>query len=200
MKNTLINVIVFAAGAAIGSTITYVVTRKKVQDECNKRADAEIEEMKRYLEEKNGAQIRIMRERIDSMHNILEEGDIATDEEAEDEEFSEEVRTNYANLTKKYNSEQKGVPRVNKIRVISPDEVGEEQDYDLEALVYYADDVLAYSIDDRKVEDPENLVGDALNHFGELNEDDLVCVRNEYKETDYEITRDSRKYSELELD
>lgn len=199
MKNTLINVIVFATGAAIGSAITYVVTRKKVQEECNKRADAEIEEMRKYLEDKNATQIRIMRERIDSMHNILEEGDIA--EDVEEEEFNEEVRADYANLTRKYNIEQKGVPSVpKKIRVISPDEIGEEPDYDLEALVYYADNVLAYSIDDSRVDDPENLVGDALNHFGVLNEDDLVCVRNEYLETDYEITRDSRNYSDLELD
>ncbi len=199
MKNTLINVIVFAAGAAIGSAVTYVVTRKKLQEECNKRADAEIAEMKAYLEEKYATQIKIMRDHIDNMHDILDEGDIADD--AEEEEFNEEVRTDYANLAGKYNNNQKGVPSVpKKIRVISPDEIGEEPDYDCEALVYYADGVLAYSFNDERVDDPENLVGDALNHFGELNEDDLVCVRNEYLETDYEITRDSRNYSELDED
>ena len=195
MKNTLINIIVFAAGAAIGSAVTYALTKKKISDECNQRADAEIAEMKAYLVEKNGAQIKLMRDYIDRTRDILDEGDIAPNDDC-DEEFTKEERVDYAKLAIKYS---KGVPSVpKKIRTITADELGEEEDYDCEELVYYADGVLAFSMDDSKVDDPENLIGDALNRFGEFHEDDVVYVRNEYLETDYEIVRDARNYSDLD--
>jgi hypothetical protein len=80
--------------------------------------------------------------------------------------------------------------------VISPEEFGENEEYDSISLVYYADKVLADN-DDRIIEDVEETVGfDSLSTFGNY-EDDSVFIRNDARKCYYEILADSRKYSEV---
>lgn len=79
--------------------------------------------------------------------------------------------------------------------VISPDEFGELNGYAQISLTYFDDGILA----DEKgviVDDPEEIVGDALDHFGEY-EEDSVFVRSDPKRCDYEILRDLRSYAEF---
>lgn len=83
-----------------------------------------------------------------------------------------------------------------KPEVIQPEEFEENDEYDSVNLTLYADGILAY--DDAKdtiVEDVESLVGDALEHIGDY-EDDSVHVVNHEMEIYYEILTDSRKYEE----
>lgn len=79
--------------------------------------------------------------------------------------------------------------------VISPEEFDELDGYTLISLTYFADGVLS---DEHGaiIDDPEEIVGDALNHFGEY-EEDAVFVRNDAKRCDYEILRDERDYDEF---
>lgn len=79
--------------------------------------------------------------------------------------------------------------------VISPDEFGEEDDYAQVSLTYYADGILA---DENGViiDDVEEIVGDALDHFGEYEDDSVFC-RNDPKRCDYEILRDLRRYADV---
>ena len=81
--------------------------------------------------------------------------------------------------------------------VISPDEF-DENGYQTVSLTYYADGVVEddfYDVwDDDEIE--EKIGRDSLNHFGEY-EEDSVFVRNDDNETDYEILRDPRNYSDV---
>lgn len=79
--------------------------------------------------------------------------------------------------------------------VISPDEFDELDGYTPISLTYFADGVLA---DEHGVivDDVEEIVGDALNHFGEY-EEDSVFVRNDAKRCDYEILKDEHTYEEF---
>ena len=82
--------------------------------------------------------------------------------------------------------------------VISPDEFGEDQEYEQISLIYYADNTLA---DDEDVvmdeEEIERTVGmDSLTRFGEY-EPDSVFVRNDELKTEYEILLDQRPYFEV---
>lgn len=79
--------------------------------------------------------------------------------------------------------------------VISPDEFDELEGYTPVSLSYFADGVLAddYGV---IVDDVEEIIGDALSHFGEY-EEDSVFVRNDAKRCDYEILRDERTYEEF---
>ena len=78
--------------------------------------------------------------------------------------------------------------------VISPEEF-DELGYTPISLTYFADGVLADE-NGIVVDDVEEIVGDALDHFGEY-EDDSVYVRNDAKRCDYEILRDEREYAEF---
>lgn len=79
--------------------------------------------------------------------------------------------------------------------VISPDEFDDLDGYTPISLTYFADGVLA---DENGVivDDVEEVVGDALSHFGEY-EEDAVYVRNDAKRCDYEILTDEREYAEF---
>lgn len=78
--------------------------------------------------------------------------------------------------------------------VIAPEDFG-ELGYDTKSWKYYKDFVLTDE-EGEVVLDPENIIGDALSHFGAY-EDDVVHVRNMDVECDYEIFKDERTFSEI---
>lgn len=79
--------------------------------------------------------------------------------------------------------------------VISPEDFIELDGYTPVSLSYFSDGVLSdeYGV---IVDDVEEIIGDALNHFGEY-EEDCVFVRNDAKRCDYEILVDERTYAEF---
>lgn len=77
--------------------------------------------------------------------------------------------------------------------VISPEDFG-ETGYDTKTWKYFKDFVLTDE-EGEIVLEPENIIGDALSHFGAY-EDDAVYVRNADVECDYEILKDERLFSE----
>lgn len=82
--------------------------------------------------------------------------------------------------------------------VISPDEFGDQDDYDEISLTYYADGTVTDDNDRAMDEDEiEETIGkDSLTHFGEY-EDDSVFVRNDRLKADYEILMDQRSYADI---
>ena len=92
--------------------------------------------------------------------------------------------------------EEGGTDDMEKPYVISPDEYGEMDDYDLYSYTYYADKVLADE-NNEPIEDVDQRIGlESLNHFGEYG-DDSVYVRNDKLRADYEILLDDEKYEIL---
>lgn len=179
MKFTLSNVLIFVAGAAIGSVATWKVLKTKYE--------------------------RIAQEEIDSVKEVLgrrtvvnEEDDVETDDTELKESIDDIVAAEgYVNYAKSNKSEVKPVNK-NEIRpyVISPDEFDELDGYEAISLKYYADGVVTDDYDE-PVEDVDAIIGsDSLTRFGEY-EDDSVFVRNEALKTDYEILADIRKYSDV---
>ena len=101
----------------------------------------------------------------------------------------------YEKLIRGYKGEDGTVEKEQiKPYVISPEEFGEFGN-DTVSLTYYSDFVLADE-DDEIIVDPESIIGDALEHFGEY-EDDAVHVRNENVECDYEILKSEKTFSEV---
>ena len=80
--------------------------------------------------------------------------------------------------------------------VISPDEFGEIEEYTKVSLTHFADGVLADECGE-VVDNVEEIVGDALEHIGEY-EDDCVHVRSDAKRCDYEILEDLRTFDEFQ--
>ena len=189
---TLSNVVMFAAGAAIGSAVTWKLLKTKYEQ----LVEAEIEDMKEYYSRKEPKEPK-KDEDIEIWTDIDdEEDDIKpTPKTPSVREYAEKLQeqgyTNYSDMEK-----QREADDVAKPYVIPPDEFGEKDDYETYSLTLYADEILTDE-QDMPIEDVDNVVGcESLTHFGEY-EDDSVFVRNDKYKTDYEILLDPRKYSEV---
>lgn len=70
--------------------------------------------------------------------------------------------------------------------VITPEEYASREGYEAESLYYYKNGILTDE-DGNVIPNMEELVGsDAINHFGKY-EEDVIHIRNDDLETDYEI-------------
>ena len=178
-KNILNNVIMFAAGAAIGSVVTWKLMKNKCED----------------LREENAT--------IREVYSDYLKGN-SSEKKTESDEEDEEDRKEYEKIVNKsgYNNEEEDdeeeededvyiVPYV-----IVPEEF-DENGYETATLFYYADGVLAYGDTNERADDVEELVcADFAEHFGAY-EQDSVFVRNDNLKMDFEILKDLRPYSEV---
>ena len=180
MNNGVKNLFSFIAGAAIASAITWNVAKRIYEEE--------IESVKEVYSKRA--------QRVES------NTEVSTDEptpKTPKEELNAIIEENgYAsddtNKEKKGGSED--IMANEDIFVISPNEFGDEDDYDVRSFTYYTDGVITDDMDNI-VEDVEELIGeDIASHFGEY-EDDSVFVRNDRMKAYYEILMDCRSYSEV---
>lgn len=195
MNKTFTNVLIFTAGAAIGSLVTWKVVKTRYERIAQEEIDSVKETWARLGQdaEEQGE---------DENPNECDSDDLEESEEADP------VMTDYVALAKKYgrssdevsDNEKKGegdeVPYINGPYVITPEDYGDgNYDHDLYCLTYYSDNVLAN--DWWETLDIEDTIGtECLEHFGDYAED-IVHVRNERLKADYEIVRDYRTYAEL---
>lgn len=184
MSNLLNNVIIFAAGAAIGSVVTWKIVENKYRQAVNDEIESLKEEYNQRLEEK----ITIAKSQFDDKPDIQEYVKLygkAVNEE--DEEYE---------IKRKKEDDGPVEPRDNGAYIIPPESYDENDDYDSQELTYYADGILTDEYG-TIIEDVEELVvADFASHFGEYAEH-AVYVRNEWLECDYEITRDLRNYHDV---
>lgn len=172
MNNTLSKIVMFAAGAVVGSVVTWKLVEAKYE--------------------------QIAREEIRSIREMYE--DSVEEEQTEEDEKSEYEDlikgANYVSYAKE-KLKEKEEEDVIEPYVITPDEFG-EGDYPTESLDYYEGDGVLVDTFGDVIENINEVVGeDFASHFGEY-EKDSVFVRNDAKEIDYEILRDYRSYSEVE--
>ena len=206
MNSTLKGVLIFVLGAAAGSLATWKLIEKKYKD----IAQEEIDSVKDTFSKMKKNEYPDKLEDYPDFEEF-DDSDDSDDEEPKSEQkidrnnkpdiveyakiLSETGYTNYAERQDK--KEKKGVEPVEDERpyVISPDEFGEKDGYENVTLTYYADGVLTDYFDN-VISNVDEVVGfDSLDRFGEY-EDDVVFVRNEKMETDYEILRDLRDFNE----
>ena len=78
------------------------------------------------------------------------------------------------------------------IKIISEEEFGEDDEYDIITLTYYANDILA---DDNNeiIDNRLDIVGD-IDYLNEFDEDDSIYVVNNNHKAYYEILRDEDAY------
>lgn len=204
MNYKFINVLMFAAGAAIGSAVTWKVVKTKYERIVQEEIDSVKETFANNFASRSDADDTITDENEnDSYHQVdwseLEDLNEDEDEEDEDNKSEEDYLRDYGRLIDHYttNDNKKGGAEnmAKEPYVISPYDFGEIDEYHKIELTYYADGILEdedYSI----VNDVDELIGSkALTTFGEY-EDDAVFVRNERLCTDFQILKDYRTYDE----
>lgn len=191
MNKSIIGVVSFIFGAAVGSFITQELVKKKYE----RIAQEEIESVKElYKAKENTSGIR---------QGIIEGTNNPNKELKEKiQHISDKIMRDYKRVLKdqKYSNdtENDNSERSTSVEayVISPEEFGEVENYDKVSFTYYADGVLADEYDE-VVENVDEIVGEeSLTHFGEY-EDDSVFVRNDKLKCDYEILLDQRNYSDI---
>lgn len=181
------NLISFLVGGVVGAGISWIVLKKYYDD--------------------------ISREKIESVKSVYKkkyEGDEPDKEESpkdyekpdlkeyakmiQENSYSEENKEDYDNAEQVMHDFTEAIQKKN-IKLISPDEFGEEENYGKETLYLYSDGVLADEND--IITDIGQICGqDALGHFGDY-EDDALFVRNDRYKCDYEILKDYRTYEEV---
>lgn len=186
-RSTLTSFFMFAAGAVIGSFVTW----KMMDQKYRQMANEEIESMREYFSNKS--------KKIE--HVELEDND--EEDETETYEVAEKDIRDYEGVLEKVNYSGYTTVSTKEVEkdmtgpyVITPEEFGELKEYETIELTYYADFVLA---DNRNnpIEDVDDVIGlDSLDHFGEY-EDDSVFVRDDERKIDYQILLDPRKYSDV---
>lgn len=183
--NTMNKVLIFVAGAAIGSLATWKLVKTKYE----RMMKDEIESVREVYARKT--------EEIESKKDDEEE---STSSDSSDENIvSKKEKDEYVKIANEYRSEDDKVKiddtqDYTKPYRIPPEEFG-ECGYDIVSFDYYADGVLVDEYGDI-VENIEEVVGDACNYFGEY-EDDSVFVRDDDMHVDYEILADVRNYKDL---
>lgn len=194
MNSKFINVLMFTTGAAIGSVVTWRIVKARY----DRIIAEEIESVKEAFADVDtcGDSGDEPAEDDDEGQREVSPKQINWDDLEDLDEDEDEDMVEYSRITENYTSE-KGGARImaNEPKVISPYDFGEVDGYHQIELTYYADGTLEddeYNI----VEDGDELLGpDALNSFGEY-EEDAVFVRNDRLRTDFQILRDYRTYEE----
>ena len=81
--------------------------------------------------------------------------------------------------------------------VISPDQFVQEcKNYDKITITYYQRDDVLVDEDGEPIIDEKPIIGEALTHFGDMDADDnLVYVRNEKYDIDYEVIKEDLSYA-----
>ena len=153
----------FVTGTMIGSAATWCFVKKKYE----RIAQEEIDSVKEVFAKKElNPQVKEMTKTGEEVVKGLNDGIRQAAEQAKEKPDL----VQYAAMVQKYGGtvgEEKEVPMKEKFPyVIPPEEFGEFDDYERISLTYYANGVLA---DDNNevVDDVEDIVGDALDHFGE---------------------------------
>lgn len=191
MNDTLNKFFIFAAGFAAGVVVTRMVF-KHYESQTYDSYD---------VNEGN-----IEREFTESLNNTREDEANVDDGPTMTEYKAELKKHNYIDYSSICcaEDENKGATSVRieedteeyEPTIISPEELGELEGYDVIGLIFYADRVLTDDMNE-PVDNADEIIGhDALNHFGEYN-DDSVCVRNDKLKVDYEILLDDRRYSDV---
>ena len=186
MNRKLSNVLLFAAGAAVGSLVTWRYFKSKyevVEDEIEKKIEEpegeSEEERPEILESKTSYKKPPLKEYV----KMVENNGYAPKTHVE--EVEEEIANGEWDDKDVYEP-----------FIIRPDEYGELHAYETLSLNYYADGVLTDELDN-PIEDVEILVAAVFSdHCGEY-EDDVVHVRHDNLECDYEILRDLRKFTDV---
>lgn len=187
--NKTINTLAFLVGAAVGAAAAWYYAQEKYA----RIAEEEIASVKATYHAAMGKEVTTGF--VDGIDKAAEAVNKKPDLVAYAKKLQDEGYTDYTSTVV---GKEESVSIGEVPYVITPEEFGENEDYTKISLSYFADGVLADD-NNEEVDDVEEIIGDALSHFGEY-EEDAVFVRNDAKKCDYEILMDARKHEDVLAD
>ena len=195
-NNILYSSLIFVVGAALGGVLGWSLTKKKYSE----LAQSEIDSVKEKFTIPKKDIVKKSRE--EKSENVSKKALNKPSLMEYTKKIKEQAYTNYATEEKPKEKTghypwEKNEDEDNKPYVISPDEfadgVDEKDDFEQVTLIFYADGILATDDGDEVINNVKEVVGDALDHIGDY-EDDAIHVCNKKLKTFYEILVDERSY------
>ena len=187
MNRTLNNVLLFTAGAAVGSLVTWRIFKSRyeiVDEDYDEEPDDPVDG-------DDGNKSESTENKID-----YNKKPPLKDYVKMVEDYGYKPKTHMEEVEEELANGEQGDEDIYEPFIIRPEEYGELHAYETLSLNYYADGVLTDDLDN-PIEDVESLVpADFADHFGEYD-DNAVFVRNDNLECDYEILRDLRKFTDV---
>lgn len=196
MNCKLTNVLFFVAGAAIGAFATW----QTIKDHYAQISEEEIESVKDMYMRK----MQIQEDKNTIVDDEPEPPKPHVPEKPDIMEYAAKLQKHkYTNYSGDTSIPEQDIKEGNedvldkKPRVISPDEFGEEGDYETATLFYFNDGMITDDDQDPISDDEiKEMIGeDAVNHFGEY-EDDSVFVVNDELKCYYELLKQEENYVE----
>ena len=191
-KDLLIKGMIFLAGGAIGSVVTWKLVKTKYEQIIADKTEENEFLRDRYSENKKNKEAG--ETLIEGFEDDIENRDKLTVQEIRDKV----QKLGYINeqVMKEKEKEKEEADDMGGPEVIAPEETW-EQDYPMITLTYYEGDGVLADERDRIIGNVDELVGeDFASHFGEY-EDDAIYIRNSSVKAYYEILRDYGSYCEV---
>lgn len=193
----IVGVALFFGGAAVGFLAANAIMKKHYEEV----AEEEIKSVKEYYKGVDKEDNQQSEDEETEQEDIKEEPTVVEEfinNYVQDEEEPEEV-VPFAKSEYEMDEETEASIIKDKPYLIEPDEFGEGAfDYQLETLYYYTDGVLANAADEI-IDNESYYIGDVdLTRFDVYDDDDdnLIYVRNDNTEHDYEISKERCSYAE----
>lgn len=181
-QDLLSNALIFMTGVAVGSLATYAIVKYKnreveyeeIAPEATKDENAPVQEpdANKPVTKPNLGPLKKDEENMIRYNKVLQKAGYTEQDETEEDDY------------------------MNGPHVIAADEFAEEETYDTVTLYCYADGVLTDE-NDEIIDDVEGTVGKESLRTFEVDGYDSVFVRNDEKETYYEVLRDKRRYFDI---
>lgn len=220
------SLLLFLGGTAVGGTAGVLGTMTYFKKKYQAIADMEIEEMGNYYEKKNRELVELFEE-DEFLEDEGKDGEDKNSEIKEKLTRNYEQTTNYANMYKKRNSTDSAVELFKsnmneeedensmeyqarmatedhksnmhrKPKIISEESLGELPGYiENKVLFFYTIDEILTDEEDQIIDDPDYLLGDALDKFNFRESDETVIfVRNFALDTVYEVQKVEGEFEE----
>ena len=215
---------IFMLGMAVGSVITFLSVRKyykeladeeiqSVKDTLKKKVDAEAEKEDKdklvndykVLSVDLGFTVCPTPEQSKELHTMLVENiELLKSDGLNNFEIGQKLGIGEATVRALLNSNNEKLSDAEEDEeyiakdhpyVISREEFGQRPEYDKVYLDFYSDSILTNEYDEILENVDEVLGNDWQNHIGD-EEEGFVCVRNDQKETDYEIYQTNQFYNQ----
>lgn len=200
MMNKLGMAIAFLAGTAIGGTTAWRIASEQYA-KISEEDVLSVKEAFRNREQKLKDEIEELKSKLEVKECLEEEEKVTPTILSTNEHLDKGNINDYVSLVNRTRYAHTSVPKkedhsIEAPYVISPEEFGEMDGYTKISLTYFEEDDILSDENGVIIDDPDEIVGDALNHFGEY-EEDSVFVRSDPKRCDYEVLKDLRSYAEF---
>ena len=174
----------FIFGVAVGSVITWMSINKKYEQRTQEEIDS-VKEVFSKREKQTAKEADFVKQ--GEKPDIEEYSSIINIHKYDNEQMQEEIK-----------SIKKEKPKKNGPIIISPDEFGENNEYDIISFKYYSDGVLTDENNEILLtgEIIDSVGTEFTSHFGEY-EEDSVFVRNDNRKCYYEILYILDRYEDI---